>query len=1128
MEKEIMWKSDVGNGIYRNPILFADYSDPDAIRVGDIYYMTASSFNYTPGLPILTSKDLINWKLRNYAISNLPYDSYDIPAHSKGVWAPSIRFHNGWFYIYFGMPDEGIFMVRTKEPLKEWEEPVLVLKGKGLIDPCPFWDEDGRAYIIHAYAKSRIGFKSFLGIFEISYDGLYAISEDHFIFDGTKTQVTIEGPKVYKRNGYYYIFAPAGGVKTGWQTVLRARKINGPYEERIVLKQEDTSINGPHQGALVDTIEKEEWFLHFQDRGAYGRITHLQPVVWKEDWPIIGKLCEGRQNGKPYIFHKKPFLPIQEITYLSASDYFDQNTLSLQWQWLGNHNSQFYSLLEHPGYLRLYSLNPSQKEPVILWNCANVLTEKIICPEFTAKVKMDITNLKEQEVGGVTVIGGEYAYLGVKQIENMTVLVYVQSFDKENGEKAERETIVAALSEHITEVLIEIYIFGKGSGDEEKVYAQFSYSIEENKFVLVEPVFQLSSHTWVGAKIGLFSIAYHTKKEYGFTDFSYLTATPKKEEKLEFQIPKSGDMETTVYMAEYSKTSFNEKDSRQRTFLHYAVQSKNVELVQYLVERIGLSLLDGDIDLITPFELAREINAKEIEEYFEKVCGTILSNMYKNPIRTGMFPDPSIVRVGEDYYMVNSSFIFFPCIPISHSKDLLHWNLIGYAITVNEWAELGELEGGRGYWAPDISYCNGTFYITATYRFNDDGVYYRRQMITSSKRPEGPYSKPIFIEEDGIDPSLFHDEDGRHYMILNRGARILELNEDLTKPISNAVLLYYGDCKRAPEGPHLLKKDGYYYLFLAEGGTGLGHQITAARSKRLEDPFEPCPYNPIMCQKDSKAKIQRCGHGKPVQTQNGEWYMVYLCGRMEENYTLLGRETALDPITFTADGWPIVNYLKGPSVLQKKPNLEEYLFEQREVELFDGDTIPLCFFSPRERTAKGYYLSEHKLYMQGDYYDLDSIYCRNILLQRQTSFDFEAETKLDIICLPNNTDFGITCYYDENTWLKFALFGEKNNISIRIVEHIGTKTITRAVKKLEVETTKQITLKVKTHKLKRSFFYCLDTKKTELFLGTLDQVDYLCDEGYKKGKRFTGPTIGMYAYGKSSQAAFYYFSYLET
>ena len=265
----LLWKSDQEDGTYKNPILFADYSDPDVIRAGDTYYMTASSFNYVPGLPILTSKDLVNWELKNYAIEKIDEPGYDLPQHAKGVWAPAIRYHEGYFYIYYGMPDEGIYMVRAKDALGTWEKPVLVLAGKGLIDSCPFWDEDGNAYIIHGYAKSRIGFKSHLGIFPMSWDGTKATGEDHILYCGLKTQPTIEGPKVYKRNGYYYIFAPAGGVKTGWQVILRSKNIYGPYEEKNVLHQGNSIVNGPHQGALVDTVNGDEWFLHFQDRGLY-------------------------------------------------------------------------------------------------------------------------------------------------------------------------------------------------------------------------------------------------------------------------------------------------------------------------------------------------------------------------------------------------------------------------------------------------------------------------------------------------------------------------------------------------------------------------------------------------------------------------------------------------------------------------------------------------------------------------------------------------------------------------------------------------------------------------------------------------------------------------------------------
>jgi len=577
-----------------------------------------------------------------------------------------------------------------------------------------------------------------------------------------------------------------------------------------------------------------------------------------------------------------------------------------------------------------------------------------------------------------------------------------------------------------------------------------------------------------------------------------------------------GNAAIVKYIVEYSRASMNLVDADNRNILHYAAEGGDVEMNRYLVEKVGMDICSGDKKRITPYQIAYDAKNKPLLEYYESVVGAKYEEMYHNPIRTGMFPDPSIVRVGEDYYMVNSSFVFFPCIPISHSKDLVHWEIIGHAITDPEWAALEELEGGRGFWAPDISYDNGKFYIAATYRLNDTGTVYRKQFIMSSERPEGPYSKPAIIDEDGIDPSIFH-EDGRHYMLLNRGARIVELNGDCTAKIGEASLLYYGDMKRAPEGPHLLKKDGYYYLFLAEGGTGPGHRITVARSKTLMGNYEPCPYNPIMRQMDEKAAIQRAGHGKPVCTQNGEWYMVYLCGRMiGDGYSMLGRETALDPITWTADGWPLVNMGNGPSVLQKKPNLPECA--KRQAERFKWVT-------PRAPEADGVTFLEKGYRVKGSRYPLSMVEARNILLQRQTSFCFEAKAVMKVPHLAIGQEAGVTCYYDENTWVNFYLGRDENGFYVQVKEHIGTQDITHEAESLlmlqllaygnhpagkNVENDVYITFYVDTEYLNRRFVYQIGTEKVQLT--NLDHVYYLCDEGIRMGKRFTGAMIGMYAY----------------
>ena len=302
-----VWVADNGDGTYKNPVLHADYSDPDLIRVGDDYYLTASSFNYVPSLPILHSKDLINWTIiGNVFTKQPPFETYDSVQHGGGVWAPAIRYHNGEFYIYYPDPDLGIYMVKSKNPSGPWSAPLLVKKAKGWIDPCPFWDEDGKAYLINGMAGSRAGIKSCLILSQMSQDGTILYDDGVMVFDGHDKNPTIEGPKMYKRNGYYYIMAPAGGVGKGWELAMRSKNIYGPYEQKVVLEQGLSTTNGPHQGGWVETQTGESWFLHFQDKDAYGRIAHLEPVKWVNDWPLMGVDKDGNGIGEPVLTYQKP------------------------------------------------------------------------------------------------------------------------------------------------------------------------------------------------------------------------------------------------------------------------------------------------------------------------------------------------------------------------------------------------------------------------------------------------------------------------------------------------------------------------------------------------------------------------------------------------------------------------------------------------------------------------------------------------------------------------------------------------------------------------------------------------------------------------------------------------------
>jgi beta-xylosidase len=353
-----VWVADNSDGTYKNPVLFADYSDPDVIGVGDDFYMTASSFTCMPGLPVLHSRDLVNWTLIGHAVQRYPNPLFDLPQHAKGIWAPAIRRHKSFFYIFWGDPDAGIYMVKAKNPQGPWDPPVLALPGKGLIDPCPLWDDDGKAYIVHAWAGSRTGgFNSVLTLRSMNPEGTQISPDALHIFDGHDDHPTIEGPKVYKRDGYYYIFAPAGGVSTGWQTILRSRDIAGPYEDKIVMAQGSTAINGPHQGSWVQTRSGGDWFLHFQDAEVYGRIIHLQPVRWIDGWPVMGIDKDGDGTGEPVLAHKKPNVKKPgPITTPAESDEFNSGALGLQWQWQANPKPTWHALVRRiPNYLRLFA-----------------------------------------------------------------------------------------------------------------------------------------------------------------------------------------------------------------------------------------------------------------------------------------------------------------------------------------------------------------------------------------------------------------------------------------------------------------------------------------------------------------------------------------------------------------------------------------------------------------------------------------------------------------------------------------------------------------------------------------------------------------------------------------------------
>ena len=519
-----VWVSDEGNGMYRNPVLHADYSDPDVCAVGEDYFLTASSFNCTPGLPILHSKDLVNWKIVNYALKKVePVEYYNEARHGKGVWAPSIRFHEGVFYIYWGDPDFGIFMVKTRDPYGEWDAPVLVKAGKGMIDPCPLWDDDGRVYLAHAWAGSRAKFNSVLTVCELNKEGTAVISDQVLVFDGNDgVNHTIEGAKFYKRNGFYYLFAPAGGVVSGWQLVMRSKDVYGPYEARIVMAQGKTDINGPHQGGWVDTPAGESWFLHFQDKGAYGRVLHLNPMKWINDWPVIGVDKDGDGCGDPVSRYRKPKIgktyPIETPV---ESDEFDTRKLGLQWEWHANYQDVF-GFTTNMGYVRIYGheLSPHFKN---FWEVPNLLMQKFPAEEFTATAKLKVSAKDDGQLSGLIIMGWDYSWIGVEKQGEKFLLKQAVCKDAEQGNLEQVSTLAVLepsrkfeaglFPNYEREIYIRVHV-DKGA------YCRFSYSLDGKKFTEAGTLFKARQGKWIGAKVGMFSVTPHGK-ERGWVDVDW-------------------------------------------------------------------------------------------------------------------------------------------------------------------------------------------------------------------------------------------------------------------------------------------------------------------------------------------------------------------------------------------------------------------------------------------------------------------------------------------------------------------------------------------------------------------------------------------------------------------------------
>lgn len=508
---------------YTNPVLYADYSDPDVIRVGSDFYMIASSFTYLPGVPLLHSKDLVHWELINNCVQALPFEKYRKPSHGSGTWAPALRYHNGQFIAFIPLVDEGIMIARSSDPYGTFELNMLC-EAKGWIDPCPLFDTDGRAYMVFAYANSRCGMKHKLMMVEIDPACTRLLGEPQLIFDGEQIAPTTEGPKIYRKDDWYYILMPSGGVATGWQSCLRSKHVYGPYEYKIVMHQGNSSVNGPHQGGWVTTEDGRDWFVHFQDVIELGRITHLQPMCFINEWPFIGCDTNGDEIGEPVLEWRMP-VEGQPQYQIATSDDFTGEKLGPQWQWQANPDDGNYSMTAKADALRLFcKANPEREN--LLWYAPNVLTQIPQKKALEMCAKLSLHAAETGDAAAIGMVGQNYGYIAlVKTEEGYEVqctagTVLDKEFDGLAEEKLLSRVKLEGISAQNAAEGVEIYL--KLKLNDNKRY-ELGYSLDGIHFTMLEKQMVLNRATWTGAKLCLWSSNRNNISSEGYGDYDYVS-----------------------------------------------------------------------------------------------------------------------------------------------------------------------------------------------------------------------------------------------------------------------------------------------------------------------------------------------------------------------------------------------------------------------------------------------------------------------------------------------------------------------------------------------------------------------------------------------------------------------------
>lgn len=494
------WHADNGDGTFTNPLLWGDWPDPDVIRVGDTFYMVSTSMHYVPGVPILASKDLVNWEMAGYALERYDEDPrYDLKGGSlylNGAWASTIRHHNGKFYVGFCTPygrgtKTGHFSLCEADDIRgPWRRTIFP---EYLYDPGLFIDDDGKAYVAHGQGTLFLtpladDLRSVAGPAVKIWQG--GFTGDRTLGGG----FGMEGSHMYKVNGMYYILCPAGGTR-GWQVCLRSKNLHGPYEHRIVMDDDGSYPgNGLHQGGMVQLADGTWWFIIMQDRGPIGRVPCLLPVTWKDGWPVLGA------DAKDAIVYAKPSLPRAPIATVATSDAFDAPTLGLQWQWNHNPDPTAWSLTERPGHLRLRTQPATD-----LANARNTLTQRVQGPLSIGTATLELPGLKNGTTAGLAIFQKPHTFVAVRQTQGRRTIVCC-----ENGTEVEARP----LPEGLTRIWLRAY------ATEHDFSARLAYSLNGKDFQPIGRTFTMKlGYPWTANRFALFAFHDPNAKEAGVADF---------------------------------------------------------------------------------------------------------------------------------------------------------------------------------------------------------------------------------------------------------------------------------------------------------------------------------------------------------------------------------------------------------------------------------------------------------------------------------------------------------------------------------------------------------------------------------------------------------------------------------